>query len=348
MTNIFDKISDYNNLQNALKMVLKGKKKYRKNAIEFCMYEESNMVEIWKQLRKEEYEFGEHNQFKVFDPKERIVTAPRETRDKVVQFAIHNILMDVYKKIFIKHSYACLKERGQHMAAKQVQKNMRIAERIWEDPWIVKFDVSKFFYNINRKILMRILSKKIKCRRTLKLLWKLLYSTEGEVGITLGSVTSQDMANIYLNELDQYTTRFCKARYYVRYMDDVVVVCKSREEAKTLKEKMVKFIEDRLELKANLKKTQIFPIRQGVNCYGYKVWTTHSLVRNESKRKMKRRIKVMHKKFKNKEIRVQDVQQDVNSWLGHARHSNSYNLCKKIFKNYKYIRIEGNEKFGNR
>lgn len=63
---------------------------------------------------------------------------------------------------------------------------------------------------------------------------------------------------------------------------------------------------------------------------------------------MKRRIKAMDRKLKARLIRKQDVQQAVNSWLGHARHSNSYNLCKKIFEPYPYIKIEGDERFGER
>ena len=73
-----------------------------------------------------------------------------------------------------------------------------------------------------------------------------------------------------------------------------------------------------------------------------------SVVANQSKRAMKRRIKAMDKKLKSKKIKLADVGQAVNLWLGHARHSNPYNLCKKIFNNYPYIKIEGGEKFGNR
>jgi hypothetical protein len=86
----------------------------------------------------------------------------------------------------------------------------------------------------------------------------------------------------------------------------------------------------------------------GQNAYGFKIWTTHRLIRDQSKRAMKRRIKVMDRKLKARIINKKDVQQAVNSWLGHARHSNSYNLAKKIFKKYRYIKTEGEMKFGER
>ena len=108
------------------------------------------------------------------------------------------------------------------------------------------------------------------------------------------------------------------------------------------------FLRTKLNLQENPKKSQIFPLKQGVNAYGYKIWTTHRLVRDESKRAMKRRIKAMDRKMKAGEIELHDLKQAVNSWLGHARHSNSYNLCKKIFEPYPYIKIEGDERFGER
>lgn len=96
-------------------------------------------------------------------------------------------------------------------------------------------------------------------------------------------------------------------------------------------------------------KTQIYPIRQGINTLGFKIYTDHKLVRDQSKRAMKRRIKAMDRKLKEGLIDEKAVQQSVNSWLGHARHSNSYNLAKKIFAKYPYVKVEDkNWKFGKR
>lgn len=345
---LYEKIIDFRNLQYAYKQVLKGERKFRKDAILFAVMEDVNLVRLWDDLRTGRYRVGEYIRFKVYEPKERWISAPR-VRDKIVQFATHNIIKDVYANVFISDSYACLEERGTHRAVDTVQKYMRIAEREFGDSWIVKFDVSKFFYSIDRDILKGILRKKIACKKTLWLLDLIIDSSpEGAVGIPLGNVTSQDFANIYLNELDQFVKRFLKVRYYVRYMDDSIAIVDGRENAKSILNEMKRFLENRLNLVANPKKSQIFPLKQGVNAYGYKIWTTHRLVRNESKKAMKRRIKAMDRKLKSGEIELRDVQQAVNSWLGHARHSNSFNLAKKIFAKYPYIEIEGDDKFGNR
>lgn len=345
---LYYQIISFKNLEYAFTQVTKGSRKFRKDAILFSLALDKNLVDLWRDLRDGKYRVGEYIRFKVYEPKERWVSAPR-VRDKTIQFATHHIIKDVYANVFIPDSFACLDGRGTHAAVNSVQRDMRIAEREFLDPWIVSVDVSKFFYSIDREILKRILRKKIKCAKTLWLLDAIIDSSpEGEKGIPLGNVTSQDFANIYLNEIDQYVKRFLGVRYYTRYMDDMICVVDGKFAAQCLKEEMCNFLIDHLNMVANPKKSQIFPLAQGVNAYGYKIWTTHKLVRNDSKKKAKRRIKAMDKKMSAGVIEQSDITQSVNSWLGHARHSNSYNLVKKIYKNYPYIKIEGDERFGNR
>ena len=346
--NLYEQIISFKNLEYAFTQVTKGGRKYRKDAILFSMALDKNLVKLWHDLKWGDYRVGEYIRFKVYEPKERWVSAPR-VRDKIVQFATHHIIKHVYENVFISDSYACLDGRGTHAAVDSVQRDMRIAAREFTDPWIVSVDVSKFFYSIDREILKRVLRKKIKCAKTLWLLDAIINSSpEGESGIPLGNVTSQDFANIYLNEIDQYTKRHLGVRYYTRYMDDMIAVVDGKFAAQCLKEEMCNFLIDRLNMVANPKKSQIFPLAQGVNAYGYKIWTTHRLVRDSSKKAMKRRIKKMDSKLGDGEIELAEVQQAINSWLGHARHSNSYNLVKKVFKKYPYITIEGDERFGNR
>jgi len=339
MTNLYDKIIDYSNLEASYKNTKKGCRKYRKDTILFDMCRERNLVQLWRELKHKRYKMGSYIRFKVYEPKERMVSAPR-IKDKIVQFAAHNILQEVYMPVFINTSYACLEGRGTHKAVENVQHNMRLCKWKYGDGWVLKMDVRKFFYSINRDILKKLLRKKIKDNDMLWLLDKIIDSSpEGEKGIPLGNVTSQDFANIYLNEVDQFAKRYLGIKWYTRYMDDIIIVARTKEEAQEYLEKIKWFLNEKLDLETN-KKTKIFPIAQGVNAYGYKIWTTHKLLRNQSKRAMKRRIKAMDRKLKDKSIDEKAVLQAVNSWLGHARHSNSFNLCKKIFKKYPYVKIE--------
>lgn len=337
---LYDKTTDYKMLKRAYKSTQICSRKYRKDAIVFDMARERNLIELWRELRNETYFPRDYTCFTIYNPKERLIHAPR-LRDKIVQYAAHRVLWDFYGPVFINESFACMEERGSHKAVATIQHFMRLCQWQNGDGWILKLDVQRYFYSIDREVLKQILRKKIKDTRFLRLLDITIDSSpEGECGIPLGCATSQDFANIYLNELDQFAKRFLAIKFYVRYMDDIVCIFPSKVEAQAAQDKMIDFLEERLHLEANPKKTKIFPLSQGVNACGFKIYTTHTLVRESSKRAMKRRINAMDKKRKAGEISSKEVKHSVASWLGHARHSNSYNLCKKIFKRYKYINIE--------
>lgn len=104
-----------------------------------------------------------------------------------------------------------------------VQKAMKHCTKIWNEYYILKMDIRKYFQNINKDILMNILRKKVKEEKLERLLEKIVYSNSGTKGIPIGNYTSQIFANIYLNEIDQYIKQKLKVKYYFRYMDDSVL-----------------------------------------------------------------------------------------------------------------------------
>ena len=117
-----------------------------------------------------------------------------------------------------------------HKASKDVQKAMRRAKRDWDQYYILKMmDVTKYFQNIDKRILWEILKRKIKDRKLLWLTRTILLSTKGMKGLPLGNYTSQMFANIYLNEIDQYAKHKLKCKFYFRYMDDIVILCQNKK-----------------------------------------------------------------------------------------------------------------------
>lgn len=120
-------------------------------------------------------------------------------------------------------------------------------------------------------------------------------------------------------------------------MDDVIVVVDNKEKANEIKDKLVHFVERNLNIKANLDKTQIFPISQGINSVGFKIYTTHRLLRNSSKKKVKRKIKSFPNLIKNKNITQVKCEEMLNSWHSHANYGNVYKFESSLLKKYKYI-----------
>lgn len=203
------------------------------------------------------------------------------------RFVVDNFLIPYFVPTFMNTSYACLKDRGMHKACLDVKKVMLHCKKIWGEYYILKMDVKKYFDNINKDILYEILKRKIKDEKLLWLIKEIIYSNKGEKGLPIGNYTSQMFANIYLNEMDQYIKNELQCRRYFRYMDDVIILIKTKEEAKQVLEKIQIFLKEKLELELN-SKTQIFKNKQGVNFCGYKINEYRLKIRDKRKKKIKK------------------------------------------------------------
>lgn len=338
---IFNKIIDKENLSRAYKKALKGKGKYHVEAMKFTLDEVYNLNELRDNLINGTYEFDGYTTFTVYEPKDRVINAPH-FKDKIVQLAINNVLKEIYSPCFIFDSYACINNKGTHKCVDRIQHLMKKAKWDYgEGTTIIKGDVKKFFYTIDRQVLKDLLPKKIRCKETLSLLFKIIDSADtiDILGLPLGNTISQLCANIYLNELDQFCKRKLSLKYYIRYMDDVILFVKDKQTAKETLDSIIEFIEINLKLNLNKSKTKIFPLEQGVNAIGYKTYPTHRLLRNDSKKKIKRKIKAMPHLIKEGKLTIEKAEQILNSWLGHAKYGNSYNFIKKLImkNNFLYI-----------
>ena len=137
-------------------------------------------------------------------------------------------------------------------------------------------------------------------------------------------------ANIYLNEVDQYIKHKLKVRYYCRYLDDSIVIVKTKKEAKEILEKIKKYLKENLELELN-QKTQIFKNKQGVNFCGYKINEYRMKLRDKGKRKLKRKIKKLKKEIKKGNLTSKQAKKYLAGHLGYIKYANNYNLLNKIF-----------------
>lgn len=129
-----------------------------------------------------------------------------------------------------------------HKAAKDVQQAMQKMRKSYREYYILKMDVSKYFNSIDKNILYTILKKRIKDQKVLWIIKKILTAQNRRIGIEIGNYTSQTFANIYLNEVDQYAKNVLKLKYYFRYMDDTVILVKTKDEAKDALQKIREFL----------------------------------------------------------------------------------------------------------
>lgn len=172
-----------------------------------------------------------------------------------------------------------------------------------------------------------------------KLLWLtkiFIYDDEIDKCIPIGNYTSQYFANIYLSILDRYVKEVLKVMYYVRYMDDMVILLSTKEKFRIVMGKIKMFLNKELKLELN-NKSRYYPSKMGVNFCGYRIYDGYRLIRNSSKRKIKKRIKKWKKDKNMGCLDRKKMMISFNSWSSHIRHANSYHIYQKIYREIENI-----------
>ncbi|MFA5926492.1 MAG: RNA-directed DNA polymerase, partial [Parcubacteria group bacterium] len=180
---------------------------------------------------------------------------------------------------------------------------------IGAETYCLKCDVSKCFFSINHRILFKQFQKVIADKNILWLLREIIgsFETGNEFdclfppdspfrndrprGIPIGNLTSQLFVNIYLNALDQHAKHILKAKYYIRYVDDFIVLHSDKKYLHDLRNTIQKFLRNNLNLELHPKKQRIFPASQGIDFLGYVVFPDYCLLRKSNKENFKKKLR---------------------------------------------------------
>ena len=338
--NIYDKICTFDNIKLAYNYAKRGKQ-HRRDVVIFSSNLEENLLDIQSDLMNLTYEIGKYRTFFVNDPKKRLVMA-LPFRDRVVQWAIYLQVNPILDRRYINTSYACRIGGGMQRAAKQLQRYMRVQQG---KCFVLKMDVSKYFYRVNHDTMVDIIRRIFNDDRLCWLLEKIIrgdenfgirlddYNFDGEritgVGMPIGNLTSQMFANMYLNELDQFCKHKLSAKYYVRYMDDVCIVSDSKRELRNIWVLSEAFLNHKLKLKLN-NKTMIRGVNQGVDFCGFRIWVDHIRLRKKTALKMKHRLKYLRKKYSEGFVELITLKCSLFSYIGQLKHCDGYMLTRSI------------------
>lgn len=345
---LFERIVDYENLFEAYLNARKGKR-FRGEVLDFTNTVEEELIQLQNELIYETYKVGRYREFYVHHPKKRLIMA-LPFRDRVVQWAIYQVIEPYFERQFIKDSYACRKEKGVHKAAERVQYWLRKMDRQKGRTYYLQMDMSKYFYRIDHNILLSIINRTIKDDKVMRLLEKIIKSEDTKFGIPLGdhfyeqervdgvgmpigNLTSQLFANVYLNEMDQYAKHEMRVQHYIRYMDDIVVLHKDKSELRDILIESDLFLQSELHLQIN-NKTKIDNINHGVEFVGRRIWPTHMKLKKETVKNMKKRLKYIQKQYALGEVSLDEVKSVLSSYLGLMKHTNSHRLRKKILREF--------------
>ena len=327
--NKYYKYLSYEKLMEAHLKARKGKG-YRKEIIMFNLKQEEYIMYLLEKLRDKSYKHGGYKVFYITEPKVRKIEKSRYIDRVVHRWLVDNFLEPYFVPTFIESSYACISGRGMHKACLDVQSAMRHCKNKWGTYYILKMDVTKYFQNIDKEILINILERKILDKDLMWLIKEIIYSNGGRKNLPIGNYTSQMFANIYLNEVDQYVKKELGVKYYFRYMDDSVLLVQDKEQAKYCLSKIKEFLYLRLGLSLN-KKTQIFKSKQGVNFCGYKINEYRLKIRDKGKRKLKNKVKKLKSLVKKGSISSIEAKKYLCGHIGYIKIANTWNLENKLF-----------------
>lgn len=324
---LYNKIYNFNNLYEAYLKARKNKR-YRLEVMTYTNSLEENLITLQNELIWGKYKIGNPRIFTIFIPKIREIKA-LPFRDRVLQHALNTVIEPYFERSFYNYSYACRKDKGTHKASLKVQEWLYIAEKNNKNLYCLKCDIKKFFNSVDLKILVEILSRKIKDKKVIWLIKQIL--GKSQKGMPIGSLTSQLFANIYLNELDKFVKHSLKMKYYIRYMDDFIIFSESKSELHYILNEIENFLKTKLELELN-NKTRIQPVKTGVEFVGYIHFYNKIRIRKSSWKRFKKNLKTTKKSYDKNTINKETYNNTISSYYGHLKHTKNKKIINKIVK----------------
>ena len=148
----------------------------------------------------------------------------------------------------------------------------------------------------------------------------------------LGNLTSQFFANIYLNEFDYFVKHELKAKYYVRYVDDFIILRRSKKALQDYETKICEFLKN-VGLQLHPQKCSIIPLKQGIPFLGFKLFYRHKIVRQRNVRKICYKLAELLNDYSMSVVDVQHLFEVLHGWNAYAMHANTYRLRQMLIKN---------------
>lgn len=339
---LFCQVCAFENLYRAFRRARRGKRD-REEVAAFEYGLEENLLTLQAELQTGTYRPGPYRNFWVYEPKRRKISAA-PFRDRVVHHALCQVIEPIFERTFIHDSYACRVKKGTHRAVDRCQAFAR------QHQYVLKADIQKFFPSIDHEVLLYLLEKAIADPLVMELIRRILKSGEGVLaeeyvmqwfpgddllarfrprGLPIGNLTSQFWANVHLDSLDHFVKRHLKCRAYLRYVDDFLLFNDNKRQLHQWKEQIKAFLGG-LRLTLHDRKSVVFPVSEGIDFLGYRVFPTHRRMRRVTVRRFTRRLRRLREVHQAGRISIEQVTQSIQSWVAHCRHAQSYRLRSAV------------------
>ena len=319
---LYEQVCEFENLYQSARLAAKNKR--YKNAVMRFFGEgfEDRLFEIQEELIAKTYKLGEFRKFTVYEPKKREI-ASLPFRDRVVQIALCNIIEPHFDKRFIYDTYACRLGKGSTAAARRLSYFIGKPDA----QFYLKCDIKKYFHSIDIIRLEEVIRKRYipDDEDVMWLIDTILQADYQGAGIKIGNRFSQLAANAFLAELDFFLKVRLQTPYYIRYMDDFVVLGNSKAYLKRILQVTESFVEGRLGLKLN-DKTRIDSVRNGIDFVGFRIFPRNKIIKKGSMN----RTTAVFRAWRSGKMTDEKYLASIGSRCGHAVGTASYMFYNKV------------------
>jgi len=326
----FEELSSFPALIRASRLAARGKRS-SPDVAAWLADLETNVLSLSAELRAGAWRPAGYRVFAITDPKPRTICAA-PFGERVVHQALISAVEPTFDRGFIEDTYACRKGRGTHAALR------RVAGWAATYPWALKMDVRKYFPSIDHSIALELVARRVRCPRILQLFEVILASwvsdeaprvrfagdgpgsTERPRGLPIGNLTSQFLANVVLDPVDQRIKCGRGVRPYARYCDDFVVLAHDRDGLRRVRDEIEASLA-RLRLVPHPCKTHVFPTAQGIPWLGFVVTPRGIRLRESGLRGARRRLRAFTFRIRRGDARPERWVECVRAWAAHASHA---------------------------
>jgi hypothetical protein len=353
-------------------------RKNKRNTINALAFEAAlfdNLHRLREELLAGTYRPSRSICFVARQPKVREIFAA-DFRDRVVHHLLVRRLEGLFEPRFIQDSYACRRGKGTHAAVSRLRRfTAGVTRNNTRPARYLQLDIKGFFIAIEKATLLSILARRI---REGRLLWlarilvlhdptrdyvfkgdprllegipphKTLFSTKNLTGLAIGNLTSQFFANVYLDRLDQFVKHELKVRYYVRYVDDLVILDETGQRFGEWEERVAGFLAQNLRLELNPKRARSGRVADGIDFLGYIVRPHYCLVRRRTVNNLKARLRAFEQELVERlpgrtvylypEERLEALLATVNAYFAHFAHAASHRLRKSLLERFPFLAV---------
>ena len=328
---LYEQITDLENIKLAIHNASR-RKRSRPSVQKVLEDPDRAALNIQKILMSGTYEPSPYFVQEIIDnssSKRRKIFKPMFYPDQIIHWAVMQVIQPILSRGMYYYSCGSIPGKGGALGSRALKK------WISKDPrntkYCIQIDVSKFYPSIDQGILKQMLRRKIKDECRLSILDAIIESTDA--GLPIGNFTSQWLANFYLDGLDHYIKEQLGVKYYIRYMDDGILLGRNKKQLHRIRIQIVNYLKSiGLNMKGNW---QVFKVdSRPIDFPGYRFYRDHTTLRRRNALRIRRRVK---KAAKKPVLRYLDACAII-SYLGWIYHSNSYRYRQRYILPFVEIR----------